>query len=111
MYEKVGRLKPDPERDCVRVIVEGLVEIGTITRADTEELLSGIEPQPVQPSGSADLSVSAKGVKVVIPVEGQLYVAIVRQVRNMLEKWPRRKVAVFRLKRSSHDCNVLVLHP
>lgn len=29
MYEKVGRLKPDPERDCVRVIVDGMGEIGT----------------------------------------------------------------------------------
>lgn len=60
MYEKVGRLKPDPERDCVRVIVDGQGEIGTISRTDTEELLSG----NTQPSSSVDLSVSAKGVKV-----------------------------------------------
>jgi hypothetical protein len=96
MYEKVGRLKPDQNQDCIQVIVAGQGEIGTITREDTEELLSGVEPQAVQPSGSIDLSVSEKGVKVVIPVEGQLYVTIVRQVRNVLNKWPRRKAAVFR---------------
>lgn len=95
MYEKVGRLKPDPENDCVRVIVDCLGEIGIICRADTEELLSEIKPQPVQPSGFADLSVSSKGIKVMIPVEGELYMAIVRQVRNMLEKWPRRKAGIW----------------
>ena len=34
------RLKPDKERDCIRVIVDGLGEIGIITLEDTEELLS-----------------------------------------------------------------------
>ena len=96
MYEKVGRLKPDSVNDLVRVIVDGQGDIGTITREELTELLSGVEPQPVLPSGEADLSESTRGVKVTIPVDGQVYVVVAEQVRNMLEKWPRRKAAVFR---------------
>jgi len=91
MYEKVGRLKPDSVNDLVRVIVDGQGDIGTITREDLAELLSGVEPQPVLPSGEADLSESTRGVKVTIPVDGQVYVVIAEQVRNMLVKWPRMK--------------------
>lgn len=57
-------------RKVSRVIVDDQGEIGIISRADTEELLSKIELQPVQPSGFVDLSISAKGMKVLIPVEG-----------------------------------------
>ncbi len=96
MYEKVGWLKPDSVNDLVRVIVDGQGDIGTITRENIAELLSGVEPEPVLPSGEADISESARGVKVTIPVEGPVYVVIAEQVRNMLEKWPRKKVAVFR---------------
>ena len=95
MYEKVGRLKPDSVNDLVRVIVDGQGDIGTITREDLAELLSGDEPQPVLPSGEVDLSESTRGVKVTIPVEGQVYVVVAEQVRNMLMKWPRKKAAVF----------------
>lgn len=96
-YVKVGRLKPDQGSDCVRVIVDNLGEIGRITREDAEELLSGLEPQPVTPSGRADLSISGAGVKVRIPSSnGELYVAVARQVRNMLDKWPWKKAAVFK---------------
>lgn len=66
-YEKVGRLKADEERNCIRVIVDGQGEIGTITREGAEELLAGVEPQPVLPSGTADLSISGAGLKVRIP--------------------------------------------
>jgi len=94
IYEKVGRLKPDG--DCVRIFVDDLGEVGIITRQDIEELLIGVEPQPISPSGEVDLSESQKGVKITIPVGGQLYVAIAGQARNMLNKWPRKKAAVFR---------------
>ena len=96
-YVKVGRLKPDETRDCVRIIIDNQGEIGSITKEGAEALLSGIEPQPVTPSGQADLSISGAGVKVRIPsTDGQLYVSVARQVRNMLEKWPWKKAAVFK---------------
>lgn len=99
-YLKVGRLKPDQESDCVRVIVDNQGEIGRITREDVEALLSGVESQPVTPSGQVDLSISGAGVKVRIPSsDGQLYVSVARQVRNMLQKWPWKKAAVFKPKK------------
>ena len=62
MYEKVGRLKPDSVNDLVLVIVDGQGDIGTITREeDLVELLSGVEPQTVLPSGEVDLSESNPG--------------------------------------------------
>ncbi len=51
MYEKVGRLKPDSVNDLIRVIVDDQGDIGTITMEDLTELLSGVEPQLVLPSG------------------------------------------------------------
>ena len=98
MYEKVGRLKPDSVNDTVRVIVDGQWDIGTITREDLAELFFGVEPQPVLPSGEADLSESTREVKVTIPVDGQVYVVVAEQVRNMIEKWPRKKAAVLRVE-------------
>lgn len=96
-YVKDGRFKPDQESDCVRVIVDDLGELGRITREDAKELLSGLEPQPVTPSGQVDLSISGAGVKVRIPSrDRELYVAVARQVRNMLDKWPWKKAAVFK---------------
>lgn len=38
------------------------------------------------PSDEADLSESTRGVKVMIPVDGQVYGVVTEQVRNMLEK-------------------------
>ncbi len=79
------------------MIVDGKGEIGTITREDAEELLAGVEPQPVLPFGIADLSISGAGLKVRIPSsDGELYVAVVRQVRNMLDLWPWKKAALFK---------------
>jgi hypothetical protein len=98
MYEKVGRLKPDNQQDCVRIFVDGQGEIGIIIREDLSELLAGVDSQPVLPSGLVNLSESSRGVKVTIPVDGQVYVVVAEQVRNMLEKWPRKKVAVFTVR-------------
>ena len=84
IYEKVGRMKPDG--DCIRIFVDEIGEVGTITRQDLEELLAGGEPEPVIPSGEADLSDSQKGVKITIPVNGRVYIVVARQVRNMLDK-------------------------
>lgn len=95
MYEKIGRLKPESVNDLDLVSVDGQGDIGMITREDLNESLSGNEPQPILPSGEADLSESTRGVLVTIPVESQVYVVVAEQVRNMLEKWPRKKAAVF----------------
>ena len=61
-------------------------------RGGLAKLLSGVEPQLVFPSGEGDFSESTRGVKVMIPVEGPVYV--VELVRNMMEKWPRKSGGV-----------------
>ena len=95
-YEKVGRMKPDG--NCVRIFMDDLGEVGSITREDIEELLTGCEPEPVVPSGEVDLSESQRGVRITIPVGGQVYIAVAGQVATMLNKWPRKKAAVFRVE-------------
>lgn len=60
----IGRLKPDSVNDLVRVSVDRQGDIGTITREDLAQLLSGVEHEPVLPSGEADLSELARGLKV-----------------------------------------------
>lgn len=61
MYEKVGRLKPDTVRDCIRIIVDGPGEIGTLSRSDAEKVLRYRDIGPVAPVGSAEFSVSGNG--------------------------------------------------
>lgn len=96
-YEKVGRLKPDDAAGYIRIITDAAGEIGSITAANAELLLAGIEPQDAPPSGTADMSIPGTGFKVTIPsTDGQLYVAVARQVRNLLDKWPHKKAALFR---------------
>lgn len=78
VYEKVGRLKPDEKTDIIRVIVDGLGDIVTITRQEAEDLLAGVGSQMV-----------------FICVDGLMYLAYAWQVRNLLDKWPWKKAAVF----------------
>lgn len=49
----------------------------------------------MDPSGEMDLSNPGKAVKFM--VNGVLFLAIRSQVVNMINRWPRRKAALFRV--------------
>ena len=91
---KVGRLKPDPVTGQVRVIIDGPGEIGRITWQEIEQVLRGKESGEIVPGGIATMSGSGDGFVLTFPTVGT-FVAVVRQVWNMLEKWPRKKAALF----------------
>ncbi len=91
---KVGRLKPDPVAERVRVIIDGPGEIGRITWQEIEQVLRGKESGEIVPEGIATVSDSGNGFVLTIPAVGT-FVAVVRQVWNMREKWPRKKAALF----------------
>ena len=100
---KVGRLKP--REDAAGVIIEHdqFGDIGFLTTSKLVDLLNGIEPQEIKTgpfnllkAGVSDMSIPMTGVKMTIPADnGQLYVAISRQVDNMLRKWPTKKSALW----------------
>ena len=99
MYEKVGRLKPDPVRDGIRIIVDGLCEVGIISRSEIERVFRFRDPGKVDPDGTATLSASGDGFLVMIPgTDGGRFVAVVRQVLHMLEVWPNKKQRCLRRK-------------
>jgi hypothetical protein len=91
-YLKVGRLLPG-ENDEILVIVDSSGEIGRVTKADVILTCGGLEPFPILPSREMDLSNPGKAVK--FTVNGVMVLAIRRQVANMINKWPRRKAALF----------------
>ncbi|MDD1728526.1 MAG: hypothetical protein LUQ50_05600 [Methanospirillum sp.] len=91
---KVGRLKPDPVADQIRVIIDGPGEVGRITRQEIEQVFRGKEAGEIVPEGSAMVSDSGNGFVLTIPEVGT-FVAVVRQVWNMLDNWPRKKSALF----------------
>jgi hypothetical protein len=91
-YLKVGRLVPG-ENNLIRIMKDGSGEIGTVTKADMILTCGGLEPFPVLPNGEMDLSIPGKAIK--FEINGILFLAIRSQVINMINKWPRRKTAVF----------------
>ena len=91
-YLKVGRLLPG-ENDEIRIIKDGVGEIGAVTKADAILTCGGLEPFPILPSGEMDLSIPGKAVKFVIG--GVMFLAIRSQVIGMINEWPRKKVALF----------------
>ncbi|MDD1723501.1 MAG: hypothetical protein LUQ07_00060 [Methanospirillum sp.] len=95
MYVKVGRLKPDQVRNCIRVIIDGPGEIGTISREVADHVLHRGSGE-ILPDGSVESSDSGNGFVIEIPSEdGGRFVAVSRQVWNMLHSWPVKKAAVF----------------
>jgi len=91
-YLKIGRLLPG-DADEIRIIQDGMGEIGTVALADVILTCGGMEPFPVDPSGEMDLSTPGKAVK--FTVNGILYLAIKSQVVNMINDWPNKKAALF----------------
>jgi hypothetical protein len=93
---KVGRLKPDPANEQIRVIIDGPGEIGKISRSDARAVLNREQGIEIEPRGTVGLSTSGHGVAIEIPgEEGGRFVAVAMQVWNMLEKWPKKKAALF----------------
>jgi len=90
-YLKVGRLLPGGD-DLIHIVKDGAGEIGEVTKADVILTCGGLEPFPVVPTGEMDLSIPGKSVKFVIG--GVLFLAIRRQVVEMINGWPRRKAAL-----------------
>ncbi len=76
---KVGRLKPG-ENDLIHLFVDGVGELVMVPRQEAERLVA-----------------MAEGMIVVARVDGVKYWVFVWQLRNMLEKWPRKKAAVYRV--------------
>jgi len=94
---KVGRLKPDPVAGEVRVIIDGPGEIGRIPRDGVKAVIKREEGIEVQPGGTIELSSSGHGVVIEIPGEdGGRFIAVAKQVWNMLDDWPKKKSALYR---------------
>ena len=93
-YEKVGRLLPRPD-DRIGIIRDGHGEIGSVTRHEMGMVLMGLGPVRVCPEGEVTSSESARSIRVTIPGHSVIYMALVAQVRGMMERWPTRKAAVF----------------
>lgn len=86
-YEKVGRLIPG-DHDTISIIRDGIGEIGSIPTTDILLLLGGTAPD--------GLCMSASGNRVILTGPGgQEYVVLTRQVRGMMQDWPRKKAALF----------------
>lgn len=94
-FTKVGRLKIN--NDMVIIEIDG---VGThdIPVNDVINIISNIIEVPLDPNnlseGISSLSQSKRGLKFYIPVGGQMYVAIVRQVLNMITH-PEKKSALW----------------
>lgn len=101
-WVKIGRLLPG-EEEIVIINHDQLGDIGVLTVLQIQELLKGNEPQEIKAGpfndlkvGDADLSILTTGCKMVIPTNtGSLFVAITRQVLNMLDNWPNKKAALW----------------
>ncbi|MFH0966141.1 MAG: hypothetical protein V1862_00435 [Methanobacteriota archaeon] len=76
---KVGRLKPG-DGEIIHLFVDGIGELMMITRQEAQGLVA-----------------EAGEMVVVAQVDGMEYWVFVWQLRNMLEKWPRKKAAVYRV--------------
>ena len=94
-FKKVGRLWII--RDCILIEIDG---VGThdITVSDVVNIISNVVELPLDPvnfqEGISSLSVRQLAIKFYIPVGGQMYCAIVRQVLNIIAS-PGKKTALW----------------
>jgi len=85
LYRKVGRLYPGKD-DLVHVVRDESGELGVINPDEMREIVLR------DPEGR-DLG---EWHTIVIPVGEEVeFLALAGQVRNMLEKWPERKAALW----------------
>lgn len=86
-YEKVGRLIPG-DGDRIWMMLDGTGEIGVIPVADILLLFGGIAPD--------SLALSESGNRVILTgASGEEYVVLTRQVRGMIQDWPKKMAALF----------------
>ncbi len=86
-YEKVGRLIPG-DGDRIWMMLDGTGEIGVIPVTDILLLLGGIAPD--------GLALSESENRVILTgASGEEYVVLTRQVRGMIQDWPKKKAALF----------------
>lgn len=83
---KVGRLKPG-DGEIIHLFVDGSGELVMITRQEAQRLID-----------EAALETDRHGKMVVVAqVDGVEYEVFVWQLGNLLEKWPKKKAAVYRV--------------
>lgn len=91
-YEKVGRLLPGDD-EMIRVMVDGFGEVMRIPKTDFVLLWNGLTPDGMRLSGSEN--------RVILSGQGEEYVVLTRQVRGMMEGWPKKKAAVFVMRENT----------
>lgn len=85
-WVKVGRLKPGDE-EIIHLFVDGSGELVMITRQEAQ----GLNDEAVEMDRHGKMVVVAQ-------VDGVEYCVFVWQLGNLLEKWPRKKAAVYRVR-------------
>lgn len=85
LYRKVGRLYPGKD-DPVHVVRDESGESGVVSREEMREIVL-LDTGERVPGEWHTIVISV--------VEGVEYLALAGQVRNMLEKWPGRKAALW----------------
>jgi len=93
-YDKIGRLLPAGE--VVLIVVDGQGEIGSVTPGELSAIALGLGPVQVSPVGTVDRSVTGRSIWFTIPGQpGVVCMVSTKQVRNLLDQYPRKKAAVF----------------
>ena len=94
-FTKVGRLRVVDDMVIIEIDGRGTYDIPV---SDVIDIISNAVEVPLNPydleEGISSLSVSKRGLKFYIPVDGQMYVAIVRQVITMIQH-PEKKSALW----------------
>ena len=94
-FTKVGRLRVIDDMVIIEIDGGGTYDIPV---SDVIDIISNAVEIPLNPhdleEGFSSLSASKRGLKFYIPVDGQMYVAIVRQVINMIQN-PEKKSALW----------------
>jgi len=86
-YIKTGRLVPGDD-GYVRVIRDGTGEIGIVHKTDLLLVLGGL--------GNEEFRMSESGNRVIFrDNSGQEFSMLTRQIRGLLEDWPKKKAALW----------------
>ena len=86
-YVKTGRLLPGDD-GYIRVIRDGIGEIDRVHKTDLLLVLGGL--------GNEEFRLSEAGNRVIFrDNSGQEFHMLTKQIRGMLEDWPKKKAAVW----------------
>ena len=87
-YEKVGRLIAGDD-GWIRIMKDGSGEIGRIHQSDILLTLAGMGPVE-------RFQLSRSGGSVRIMAQGSWYGVLTKQVRGMIQYWPKKRAALWR---------------